>query len=253
MTSKIQFILIAILIITISCNEDISNRKIVNNTSFGANISIDTSIEKDYLKSITVRLFDKDDKTIATSNVKLYINNTLLKLTGGQQQRYYHNYSKLLYKTDSIPKSATYQIRIILEDSIKKEIASFTPLKKGDFKYSVIQDNLGDFKFKWQFLSKIETSELRLFKSYFNTENNTHKDSIITTKNTNSLNRSYTLDKVFLETSDSQITTYFSACLTLKKRGQLNTNLLSGSSIIANSSFCYNTNKIDSLYVKKHY
>jgi len=235
--------------LTLSCQEDVSTKPLVSNTSFGATISLHTSIEKDSLEFITVRLFDKDQKTIASKNITIYVNNTGLKLVGGEQQRYYHNYSKLLYKADSIPKNSDYKLTIILEDSLKQHIASYLPLKKQDFKQAITRDR-DNFKFNWEFFSQIKSSELRIFKSFFNTVTKTNKDSSLAIASTKSVKGSYTLDKTFLKSDDAQITTYFSACLSIQKNGLLNPDLLPQSSITGYSTYCFNTKEIDSAYIK---
>ncbi len=117
-----------------------------------------------------IRLFDKDDKVIATNDIGLYVNNTPLYLVGGTRQRYYHTPSKYSYYSDSIPLSKHYNISLVTIDSIRQEIASFTPILKKDINYDVIE-TANEYCYNWHFYHQVKSLQLSIRKGTYHTVN----------------------------------------------------------------------------------
>ena len=255
--NKNSFNLIFSILITISlwsCKEKISSKKMVSGAKFGANISLNTSLKEETIEDIQIRLFDVNNNTVASDSLKLYINNSLLDLSGGTKQRYYHSTSHYAYYTDSVPKSDHYSISIILEDGIKKEIASYIPLKKEDIKYN-IKENNNTYNFNWEIATVVDSLSLRLFKTNYITKDSLrseYKDSVII-KKLSPTKGIFKLDKSFFKNNNYTITTYFSANVAVRKHGLINKILLSKSSIIGNTGFTFNTEALEEKYIKSAY
>ena len=235
MNKKIIYLL-TISLSLCACN-DASKEVLVSDTDLRARIQIlDSGTAA--LDQVTVNLFDKEGNPICNKNITLSVNGKPLKAVS-QKGNYYD--ISCAYVSSKIPIDKIYYFNILLEDSTNYELAAYIPFKKvKPSNTSVTKDEKG-YTIKWKALNNF--NELHIVKSIFNSETNTHSDSLIR-KRINPIKGQFHIDSAFFQSDSITKVKDFNISFIGLKGGLLNPKLLENSIIEGRSSFSIKTESI---------